>query len=421
MDEGSPAKNKGTSSRVIDSLHSTIDQLKQELETSRGAHDDYRKKYALAAQKNDSFVDQLANAKHENDMVHALLKRKERRISDLEDQYNDLSSETETLRHNFKNIKIRCENLQESSSSSTAEFERLKIAYDALLASQTEYKRHYSQEVQSLAAQLRQYRHDNDAQMQSLAQQFASNDKDVDTLLDGLTNKRRSLETLYVSKNKAVLDLLGKLARATKLHGAESKSLLVEVVEVVEALLQKYPDLPDKIHQHEHIEVDVSEILNESNDTLAANCSFDEESTLVDSPDLASEPKMRSLSQTLPPAPHNAPNQRRRKNKRSSMRIDSGEVDFSRITTPVGQPQLSVPKRSFHIKAPDQRSRTPTPPGTQRPPRKSSTTHNGHSNNPATHNSSGTNGNTKPKRRSMYGNGGYNYRSSSEHEWPVNH
>ncbi len=70
MDEGSPAKNKGTSLRVIDLLHSTIDQLKQELETVFGAQYDYRKNTPGGTEER-LFVDQLANAKHEDDMVHA--------------------------------------------------------------------------------------------------------------------------------------------------------------------------------------------------------------------------------------------------------------------------------------------------------------------------------------------------------------
>ena len=44
-----------------------------------------------------------------------------------------------------KNMKIRCENLQSNSNANIAEFERLKISYDALIASQMEYKNHYQQ------------------------------------------------------------------------------------------------------------------------------------------------------------------------------------------------------------------------------------------------------------------------------------
>ncbi|KAM9922089.1 hypothetical protein OXX80_011972, partial [Metschnikowia pulcherrima] len=148
--EESPRKQQSTS-RVIDSLHSQIDDLKQEMETLKMSCGDYKKKSTILASKNDSLVDQLANCKHENDMVNALLKRKERRITDLEAEFDDLSSESESLKQSVKNYKIRCDNLQESSASSTAEFERLKISYDALMASQAEYKRHYQDEVSKLS------------------------------------------------------------------------------------------------------------------------------------------------------------------------------------------------------------------------------------------------------------------------------
>ena len=67
MDE-SPVKNKQTS-RVIDSLHGEIDDLKTELENVKQTSEDYKKKCAILAKKNDLFVDQLANAKHENESM----------------------------------------------------------------------------------------------------------------------------------------------------------------------------------------------------------------------------------------------------------------------------------------------------------------------------------------------------------------
>ncbi|CAH2350010.1 putative SWI5-dependent HO expression protein 3 [[Candida] railenensis] len=412
MEEGSPVKQKGTSSRVIDSLHTTIDDLKEELDSVKISHDDYKKKYTSASKKNDSFVDQLANAKHENDMVHALLKRKERRIVDLEDQFNDLCSNNESLKLNFKNMKIRCENLQESSASSTAEYERLKIAYDALLASQLEYKRHYSSEITNLTTSFEQYKKQNEEKLNKIAEQFQSNDKDVEILLDSLTNKKKALETLYVNKNKTVLELLGKLSKVAKLHGQESKTVLVDVVESMEELLEKYPELPNKIQEHEKIEVDISEILSESNETLLANCSFDEEQTLVNSPDPGSEPRMKGQQHQQHQIKSDTSNQnqqqpgasRRRKNKRSSLRIDSNNApDFSSVASP-NQSQFNLPKRNFNLKSSDSKTRAPTPP--------SNSNVNGFQNSSNNNNNNINNSNNSYQRRNNSGNN-YNHHNGS--------
>ncbi|ODV77653.1 uncharacterized protein CANTADRAFT_55739, partial [Suhomyces tanzawaensis NRRL Y-17324] len=311
MEENSPVKHKHTS-RVIDSLHSQIDTLKTELDSVRISSDDYKKKYSLILKKNESFVDQLANAKHENDMINALLKRKERRITDLEDQYNELSSANESLELSNKNMRIRCENLQESSASSTAEFERLKIAYDALIASQVEYKKHYQKEVTALTAQFEAYKLENNQRFETLSQKLSNNDKDVDILLDSLSNKRKTMDNLYVNKNKTILELLTKLAKASRIHGQESKATLQDSVDTIQALIAKHPDLQAKLSQHEKVDIDLEELLNESSETLY-NCSFDEEAT-----------KNSSISRS------NTVQSKRRKNKRNSLRFDSKSgPDFS--------------------------------------------------------------------------------------------
>ncbi|ODV67436.1 hypothetical protein HYPBUDRAFT_156241 [Hyphopichia burtonii NRRL Y-1933] len=375
MDENNPMKKP--TSKVIDSLHSQIDSLKNELDSIKISHDDYKKKYSIIAKKNDSFVDQLANAKHENDMINALLKRKERRITDLEDQYNELCSTNESLNLNNKNMKIRCENLQESSASSTAEFERLKIAYDALIASQVEYKKHYQKELNQLTVNFEDYKKQNLANFETLSNKLLSNDKDVDTLLDSLTNKRKTMDNLYVNKNKSILELLTKLAKTAKIHGQESKIILSNNVDIINQLKLKIPDLEIKIANHENIEIDLDEILNDTNETLS-NSSFDEEATLISSPDPQKDdsnsntPKQSQPIQSL--SRNNTMSSKRRKNKRNSIRFDSSKSsnpDFSSINTPT---QLNIPKRnSINLNSPNTTprnssfnqsfdSRTPTPP-----------------------------------------------------------
>lgn len=312
MEESSPIKNKGTS-RVIDLLHSEIDSLKKELEDLKVVNDEYKKKNTILNKKNELNVDQLANAKHENDMIHALLKRKERRIFDLEEQYNELSTANESLALNNKNMKIRCDNLQESSSASIAEYERLKIAYDALMASQIEYKKHYEKELINLSALLEAYKRESLERFKALQSSMTCNEKDIDTLLDSLTSKTKTVENLYSNKNKAVIDLLSKLAKVARLHGQESKSVLENSINNIKALVEKYPDLHDKLSVYEQSELDIETLINESQDTLS-NTTLDEEATLVNSPDPQIDSKSNKNNALLI--------KKRKNNKRNSMRID---------------------------------------------------------------------------------------------------
>lgn len=352
--EESPVKHKPTS-KVIETLHTQIDALKTELESTKTQHDDYKKKYSIASKKNELFVDLLANAKHENDMINALLKRKERRIVDLENQYNELSSTTETLKLENKNMKIRCDGLQELSASSIAEYERLKIAYDALIASQNEYKRHYQKEVTTLTAQLDEFKKKSQENFANLQTSLSSNDKDVDALLDSLTNKRKTMDNLNVSKNKAILELVSKLAKTAIAHGQESKAILQQNVEVISGLVEKHPDLSDKITEHEKVEIDLDDILGDATETLL-NSSFDEEATLVASPDPSVD-----ASKQWQNGPSRQASMKRRKNKRNSMRFDSGAgASFASLQSPT---QLSIPKRSgSNPNSPSLNGRVSTPP-----------------------------------------------------------
>lgn len=101
-----------------------------------------------------------------------------------------------------------------------------------------------------------------------------------------MTNKRKALDNLYVNKNKTILELLTSLAKAAKIHGLDTKSTLEENTVAILSLLEKYPDLQEKILTHEKVEVDLDELISESNETLS-NCSFESEATLVNSPELS--------------------------------------------------------------------------------------------------------------------------------------
>lgn len=338
---------KPTSSKVIDSLHQEIDTLKSELESTKLSNSSYKKKFEILSKKNELYVDQLANAKHENDMINALLKRKERRIVDLENEYNDILSSNENLKLTNKNMKIRCDNLAESSSQSTAEYERLKIAYDALTASQLEYKRHYESEIKNMNENFKTFKLEYVEKYENLSKTFNNNDKDIDSLLDGLTNKRKYLDNLYFNKNKLILELLSRLASISKIHGQDVKEILTDNLANISLLVEKYPDLNLKLMKDNESNINLDDLLNESNDAI--NSSFDEEATLIE------EPKL-SRSNTL--------------------KKTNGKKNYG--------------KRNSKF---EERARTPTPPS-----------NNTHTEKNKNYSYNANNNNNKGKRRSMYGN-----------------
>lgn len=318
---------KKPTSRVIERLQAEIDDLKNEAEELKISNQSYKKKNEILSKKNESFVDQLANAKHENDMIGALLKRKERRITDLEEEFDDVHSSNENLKLSNKNLKIRCDNLQESLSLSTAEHERLKIAYDALIASQHEYKRHYQQELDGMYRLFDNYKKELARTIDDLSAKLDSNDKDYDALLESLMSKRKQMDNLNVNKTKAILQLLVALAKAAKSHGEESKEILLENVQVISSLVEKHPDLLGKIKEREQVDVDIDALLLNASESL--NTTFS---------DLDIESAGRSSGQ------RNVSLRRRRNNnnnsnKRNLMRLESPDLENS----------SPLPKQRFNL------------------------------------------------------------------------
>lgn len=405
----SPSKNNvktsstpvSSSTKVIDSLHSKIDELTDELTTLKQSHQELTKKHSIVAKKNDSFVDQLANAKHENDMLSALLKRKERRILDLEDQYNDLNSQIENLLLLNKNMKIRCENLQNNSNASIAEFERLKISYDALIASQMEYKNHYQQELNTLQTSFDKYRTENTKRYEDLQSSISSNDKDIDTLLDSLTNKRKTMDNIYVNKNNKILQLLTSLASLIKLHAEDTKGQVEQNVDVIKILMEKYPDLQEKILEKEKVEVDLDEIISHSNEILA-NTSFEEDATLINSPDLDSQSNLNSGAAT--PVQNSGPFRKKKNYKRNSMILKDLPSGIPENSVPSSLPKKPQVNNNI-INIPKNRSKFNTPPTTPRQFSNQSTdfevTHQWNGNNNQ-HNNSGHYNNNNHRRTTSY-------------------
>lgn len=242
MEDTNAVKHSNTS-MVIESLHGEIDRLKKELEQLSSNYDLQKRSSITANKRNELYVDQLANAKHENDMINALLKRKERRILDLEEKLDSTSTKNEDLLLASKNMKIRLLHLEETATRSTAEYERLKIAYDALQSSQIEYKKHNDDLALNLTAKIEEFRKSSLEKYDHLLKEFTRSEEDTKTLFESISNKKNSMDNVYVSKNKVMTEMLSKLAVAAKASGEQSKGILHEVTHNMNLVSQKNPDI----------------------------------------------------------------------------------------------------------------------------------------------------------------------------------
>lgn len=240
---------KRTTTRVIDALQQEIDVLKSTLRGVQVSSDECMKRCQVLAMRNELVVDQLANQKHENEVVSALLARKERRLKDVEAEYHELVLQHELLQQKFKSVDIRCQHLEQLTHTATAEHERLKIAYEALLQGQAEYKLHYQREVTSLCENLGRLKQETAAKLVELLELVESRLRDVEVLLEALAAKRSTISAAYVKQNRAEVEMLMLLARAARASGEETLAVLEEVAATLEALKELNPDLALRIDQ----------------------------------------------------------------------------------------------------------------------------------------------------------------------------
>lgn len=239
--DDSVSRAKGTS-KVIDQLHSTIDALRHQLESSDLEVSKEKRKYSTLKQKSDSLIDQLVNAKHENEVMSGMFKRKERRITDLEEQLTTYASQVDTLNFEKTQVNGKLKFLEENEKTSMHEIERLKVSYEALQNSQKEWKSHYFKEISEVKSQLQEFLSTNNSRMSSFA---CLDNAETSKELSEMRRKAADVESLYGKKSQSMIDALKSLALAAKTHGTETRVVLSQCEDVLRRANQDIPTTPE--------------------------------------------------------------------------------------------------------------------------------------------------------------------------------
>ncbi|KAH3680105.1 hypothetical protein WICMUC_000506 [Wickerhamomyces mucosus] len=234
---------KTSSSRVIESLHNEIDQLKLENLKLKNSNDELKKANELITNRRNQLLEQLSNSKHENETINSLLQRKQRRINDLEDSLNDVSNKSDDINMKFQSLKTRCDKLMESESHSTAEYERIKIAYETIVSSQREYREFYSNEIKNLKEKLNNYIELKDSQINKNFGLVNKSDATIFRSLKSITLRSQQIEDQTNLKNKLLSDSILKLESDYKLETSK-----------LDCLYKKSQEIFDRVAIHLNIE-----------------------------------------------------------------------------------------------------------------------------------------------------------------------
>lgn len=332
----SPTKAKllGTT-RVIDNLHSEIDELKLALETSEAKVKEYKQKCEVINKRSVQVIETLTNTKHENEMMSSMLQRKERRIKDLEEQLTEVSSRADKLEFDQKTKDSRISNYEENETRLVGEMETLKNSYDVLIRSQKEAKKYYQEEIDSLKEQHESFWKERELKLNLNIDKFNSNDLELIENFKKMSDKSSKLEILYQQKNNAIVEALKVLALAAKDHGNKTIKVLNECEEVLKAANRKLPNLEEP---GEDSSLDISEESIERVSTPQLTASTPQPPMSLTLPkNFSTRPKIRTESESETPSRKTSSNHdddkplQRRMSRRSSRKPSNQDRRKSRI------------------------------------------------------------------------------------------
>lgn len=230
-------------SKVIESLHEEVESLQTNLDSLKSLNDDYKKKFYLVSKQNHIYSSQLHNFKNEIDIINTLLKRKERKIVELEQKFNNFVLNNEELQEKFKIFNSKYESLQNANCIALNDLERLKTAYNTLADSQNGLKSYYQKELCLLTKQFLNFKNEISTKFENLLNETHNKHSSTLALIETLTQKNKALESLYISKNKTILSHLFDLSSFAKLHDKESIDDFNKIIDDFDLLIEKHPEL----------------------------------------------------------------------------------------------------------------------------------------------------------------------------------
>ncbi|KAK9355483.1 hypothetical protein V1523DRAFT_404833 [Lipomyces doorenjongii] len=224
-----------TSSRVIETLQSTIDTLKRELnvQTER-AREDRRNREAVQ-RKLESQNEQFDRIRHQNDMFNSILDRKDRRLEELEKRHaidielrKDADSEMKTIKERI--LELEVENAREREAKLHAH-----STYDALVTSNRQLAVRFREEVKLLKHEMERIKNNRKEDIQQL-QLLEANLVSMSAEKDRIIKLQQSATAIRNEQIEDVKSVLKELQERVQNYGVCDDEILRQVKEELERI-----------------------------------------------------------------------------------------------------------------------------------------------------------------------------------------
>ncbi|KAK9451994.1 uncharacterized protein V1518DRAFT_390012 [Limtongia smithiae] len=142
--------------RVIDALQSTIDSLKRELEAQSERIKEERRTREAVQRKYESFTEQADRIRHENDMFNNILRRKDRKVEELQARAKSDGEQLEAAGNEIATLKAKVIELELSSAKEHEMRIQAETSYDALATSSRQSSTRLREELGLMKSNMRQ-------------------------------------------------------------------------------------------------------------------------------------------------------------------------------------------------------------------------------------------------------------------------
>ncbi|KAG7844703.1 hypothetical protein KL941_003443 [Ogataea angusta] len=228
--------SNGGTSKVIESLHMQIDDLKDKLEDTQAELDEFKRKLSAVVKHNETLTEKLSNARHQNEVSESLLNRKERKVLDLEAQLTEACSATDRWKFEEESLRRKLAAMQEQESMSTVEADRLRASYDVIVESQKEYKLRTQMEVGDLRRQLKLFIQESSTRLEKNNESIGEVNVALEESYRVARTRSEHLAAAYGKKEARIQETLNILEASVKIQEQNTKATLAECQNALQQL-----------------------------------------------------------------------------------------------------------------------------------------------------------------------------------------
>ncbi|CCC67690.1 hypothetical protein NCAS_0A11320 [Naumovozyma castellii] len=197
-----------TSTKLIENLHQQIDQLTNTNIQLTLQSQNLLSKLESYQQKEIKLAESQSLLIHEQDNLVSMINRKDRRINDVQTEFQGLQAKYEMIKMENDSNETKAESFDQLKKSKTEEMEKLRLQYDTMLESQLHYRDHYVAELASLSQEIEEFQKSRGKTLKDALSKESKNIERLRILMEKIESNDKTDKNEAEAKYKEAIDNL---------------------------------------------------------------------------------------------------------------------------------------------------------------------------------------------------------------------